>query len=292
MAVGLEAVTAQEEWKQAARGAGNLSELHLTLGNVAQAVDVARQSVEYADRSGANFERVVFRTALAEALHQAGQAAEATKLFAEAEAIQKERQPGYPLLYSFQGYLYCDLLLAHGQREEVHRRAAQTLEWVKRQAWLLDIALDHLSLGCALPPESEEAAAHLNEAVDGLRKAGQDDQLPRGLLARAALRRQRGDFAAAHRDLDEVFALATRSSMRLHLTDYHLEQARLLLAQGDRDKARRHLDTAKQLIAATGYRRRDGEAAELETQLGKPFTPPAPRAPRPSAGRLRGSGGG
>lgn len=196
------------------------------------------------------------------------------------------------MLYSLQGYQYCDLLLAQGEGEEVRRRAAKFFEWRVPSDSLLDIALDHLSLGRASPPGSDEAAAHLNEAVEGLRKAGTEHHLPRGLLARAALRRQRGDFAAAQRDLDEAFALASRCGMRLHLTDYHLEQARLLLAQGEREKTREHLEAATKLIAATGYHRRDGEAAELETQLGKPSTPPAPPARPPSVGRPRGSGGG
>ncbi len=72
MEAGLEAFIPQEKWKQVAISAGNLSGLHLTLGNVAQAVDVARRSVEYADRSGDDFQRLSKRAALAHGLHQAG----------------------------------------------------------------------------------------------------------------------------------------------------------------------------------------------------------------------------
>ena len=52
MRAGLEIVVKQENWKQAAICAGNLSELELTLGEVAEAVEDAQQSVTYADRSG------------------------------------------------------------------------------------------------------------------------------------------------------------------------------------------------------------------------------------------------
>ena len=41
-----------ERWLYAAQAAGNLSELYLTLGEVAEAVSFARQSVDFADRSG------------------------------------------------------------------------------------------------------------------------------------------------------------------------------------------------------------------------------------------------
>ena len=64
------------------------------------------------------------RTTWADALHQAGEAARAQALFEEAEALQAERQPQYPRLYSLQGYRYCDLLLAQGRAAEVRERAA------------------------------------------------------------------------------------------------------------------------------------------------------------------------
>src|ERR1039458_5722461 len=45
------AAVKSEDWKSAAIRYGNLSELHLTLGNVSEAVAAARQSVDFADRS-------------------------------------------------------------------------------------------------------------------------------------------------------------------------------------------------------------------------------------------------
>ena len=108
------------------------------------------------------------------------------------------------------------------------------------------------------------------------------DYLPRGLLARAALYRHTHDFARARQDLQEVFDIADGSGMRLHLTDYHLEMARLLVAeekegvcntplQGTADVGaycirpiQYHITEAERLIAATGYHRRDAELAELQ----------------------------
>ena len=70
----------------------------------------------YADRSGDAFQRMAMRTTHADALHQAGRRAEAEARFREAEQMQAERQPDYPLLYSLQGFRYCDLLLAAAER--------------------------------------------------------------------------------------------------------------------------------------------------------------------------------
>ena len=184
--------------------------------------------------------------------------------------------PEFPRLYSLRGYRYCDLLLDLDRYAEVRERAVNTLEWNDCAAnSLLDIALDHLSLGRAelLAYEADRSgdlaeASTLNQAVDGLRKAGTIDHIPRGLLARAAYFRVAEQYGRARRDLDEAMRIATRSGMRLFECDAHLEYARLELAQGDREAARSHLTRAEELVAATGYHRRDKDLAELKAALG------------------------
>ena len=78
------------------------------------------------------------------------------------------------------------------------------------------------------------------------------DHLPRALLARGT-----------PHNLEEVFRIATRSGMRLYLTDYHLAMAR-------RDKSREHFLKAEALIADTGYHRSDTELESLRQSLGTP----------------------
>jgi len=114
---GLEIRIKQGIWQNAAIIAGNLSELELALGDVAGAVGDAEQSVTYADRSGDAFVRMIMRTTHADALHQAGRRAEALGLCREAERMQAETQPEYPLLYSLGGFRYCDLLLTEAERQ-------------------------------------------------------------------------------------------------------------------------------------------------------------------------------
>ncbi|MEL6896323.1 MAG: NACHT domain-containing protein, partial [Planctomycetota bacterium] len=116
MRAGLEQRIKQEVWKSASVIASNLSQLELTLGRVSSSVESARRSVEYADRSKNTFQRMSKRTAAADALHHFGEFDEAAELFAAAESLQKEQQPQYPLLYSLQGFLYCDLLLENAER--------------------------------------------------------------------------------------------------------------------------------------------------------------------------------
>lgn len=74
-------------------------------------------------------------------------------------------------------------------------------------------------------------------------------------------------FDQARRDLAEAFTIAERGEMRLHLADCYLEFARLSLATGDRDSARKAWETAKVMIEEMGYHRRDGEVAEIGGEL-------------------------
>lgn len=145
-----------------------------------------------------------------------------------------------------------------------------------RSALLLDIALDHLSLGRAAlirvqhegGSDFTDAESHLRRAVEGLRDASAVEFLTRGWLARAELYRVTKDFSKAKRDLDEAMKIALRSGMRLFEADAHLQYARLHLAMGDKDKARASLATGKAIVKDTGYHRRDGAVKELEEQLG------------------------
>ena len=128
----------------------------------------------------------------------------------------------------------------------------------------------------------------LNQAVDGLREAGVKDYTVRGLLARASYHRYGLAFDTqpdpassdavsleqplqdALLDLAEAHDIAQRGGMLLHLTDYHLESARLALTVNQSVhelSANQHVAKARQLIEETGYKRRLPELEYLEQQL-------------------------
>jgi tetratricopeptide (TPR) repeat protein len=236
---------------------GHLSTLKSKLGNLREAVDAARQAVDFADRSGDWFPKLQSRTTLAMALHLSGNFAEAMDFLADAERIQADAEPEYPILYGVHGHRYCEVLLDQGQTEAVLRRASQTLCWEWERGRLQQIGFDHLSLGRAHSAGSADAKHHLDQAVDFLRRAGHLESLPHALLARST-----------PHDLDEVFRIATRSGMRLYLADFHLASARLALTNGDRNQARAHFERAETLVRETGYHRRDPDIEQIHSELG------------------------
>src|SRR6202008_3662086 len=121
--------------------------------------------------------------------------------------------------------------------------SANTLKWDLEHGSLLSRALAILMQGRvhfglavigsegAILDAPHSARAQLDDAVDGLRAAGQRDYLPRGLLARAAFRLCVGDLAESARDLDEVEEIAETGQMRLFLCDLALERSRLMFAR-------------------------------------------------------------
>jgi tetratricopeptide (TPR) repeat protein len=307
MRAGLAMHVKAERWLNAAIPANNLSQLELTLGEVAGAVGDAEQSVIYADRSGDARELLGDITAHADALHQAGRRAEAETRFREAEQMQKDEQPNYPLLYSVTGFRYCELLLAAPERaawqqilslnsqpstinsavsdcRAVSQRAAQTLDWSVNifNFGILSIALEHLTLGRAALYEAilknsdlrllTSDLSHIDAAVDGLRRAGQQVYLPVGLLTRAWQRFLTGARTgpeSAQEDLDEVWEIAERGSMKLFLADIHLHRARLFFREATYpwESPTVDLGAARKLIEQCGYGRRKEELENAEAAL-------------------------
>lgn len=153
---------------------------------------------------------------------------------------------------------------------------------------LLDIALNHLTLGrAALYRAILEHAdfrlptpdlSHIDLAVDGLRRAGPQDHLPRGLLTRAWLRSLTGlrtGPESAQSDLDEAWEIAERGPMPLFMADIHLYRARLFGIMNDELRSTKYpwespqadLAEARRLIEKHGYFRRKEELEDAENVI-------------------------
>ena len=167
------------------------------------------------------------------------------------------------------------LLKFHQVCRKVLKRATVSIEVAHRNNWLADIAMDYLTLGRVYFLETQlkdgydfsKVIDHLDRAVDGMRRAGHQNYIPRGLLARAALRRVQKQYREAWVDVEEVMEIAEQGSMRLFQADGLLESARLHWEEGDAEQARTCLEKAKKMIDEMGYHRRDREVEALEVEL-------------------------
>jgi len=292
----LAAAVDRENWRDASAAADNLSELELTLGDISAAIRDGKSAVAHADGSGQGFLRIVGRAVHADALGKAGRRAESGRLFAEAEAMQAERESDHPLLYSWRGFWYSDELLINAERaawrmvlrdgsapsqslgeacSAVTERAAQTIQIALMANQIVDIGQNHLTLARAalyatILKDQRPGGDHLRQAVDFLYRGGQQDYFCRGLLTRALFRAATGAFDGAREDLDEAYEIAERGPMKLHLADIHLHRARLFGLMASRPAAypwtspRDDLDAAKKLIEECGYGRRREELADAE----------------------------
>lgn len=277
-----------EEWKNASTTAGNLANLYALLGQLDAARRFAVEGVEHADRSQDAMRRSMARTILGATLALAGEPAAAH--FEAAERLQAQARPRTPTLYSAQGHRYCTLLLAPAERaawrrvlglpaddhagdcQAVRARATEALRVATLNGWLVDTALDQLTLGQVElfePTSTHSASGWLQQAVDGIRSAGSLYHIPPVLLARALCRAQRGQHQGAESaqgDLDEAWRIARTGSMALHRVDVHLHRARLFwqITPYPWESARADLAAARRLIEAHGYARRLAELTDAE----------------------------
>ncbi len=302
MRVAAEMAVEQKSWENAVTAYGNLSELQLTLGEVASAVAAAEQAVAHANTSELWEEHMLMLTTLADAQHQQGETALAGQHFQQAEALQQKQQRAYPLLYSLQGFRYCEHLLASAELnawakrlaaaaplnhsdlsaqlcQAVAQRAAQTLVWMNRDshAPVLTIALDHLTMArCALyqhwlgqPSSTDDTPAQATLTTARLHA----DEAVNGL--RAANRQDHLPRGLLTR------ACILHSQGEPQAAERDLAQAqriaqrggmKLHLADVHLTRARlfglpQELAPARQLIEACGYRRRLPELEMAEAVL-------------------------
>jgi hypothetical protein len=120
--------------------------------------------------------------------------------------------------------------------------------------------------------EIQNAQSDIGAAVSGLRRAGVQDFIPRGLLTRAWLRHLTGAGAgpkSAQSDLDEAWEIAERGPMKLHMADIHLYRARLFFREPSYpwESPQGDLAAAEKLINDCGYHRRDEELADAKQAI-------------------------
>jgi tetratricopeptide (TPR) repeat protein len=267
------------EWSEAALAERMLNQMHIAAGQLREAQDFGRRSVEHALQGANTNDRAYARARCAESLHHGGKVKEALALFQEALG------EGDPLPDGFSEFEYCDLLMTLGRDNEAAARADAVIEREAGQKPRQPLwrGLGHLVLGridfsrgLGKPKSSSERTAllgnardHLDRALEGLQAADEQQHLPLGYLARAMLNCAEYRPKEAEEDLAKVRRVAEPSGMLLHLTDYYLVSAVCGLEWGRLSVVAEHLEKARSLIEKTGYDRRGKELKELEDRTAR-----------------------
>jgi hypothetical protein len=116
--------------------------------------------------------------------------------------------------------------------------------------------------------------------VAGLRRAGTQHEIPRGLLTRAWLRFLTGARTgpeSAQEDLDEAWEISERGPMKLFMADILLTRCRLFGSSKSKvqspesdypwESAAADWAAAEKLINSCGYHRRDEELADAKQAI-------------------------
>ncbi len=230
------------------------------------------------------------RSSLAEVHFMLGDLEGANALFEQAKAIDQERHPKPPFLYSQSLFRYGYYLIETGRAQELLSDAGKSEAWGTNgnDTSLLSGAIRSLILGAAHRAVIEsgectsafvdEAEKILDDAIIEFRTAGYADYTVRGLLERAHFYRIRylaEDYGKALEDLDLATFEAERGQMELLYADILLQRLACYLyfwsimsnaeRTNIRGKAAETLKEATDLIEKLHYYRRHKMLVDLQT---------------------------
>ncbi len=279
----------------AAETAHRLSTVYLVLGDLPRARHYSRVSVAHFAGRHPDRRMVYSLCRHGDILQLMGERSEAEATLERAEALNAQIDPDHPARHGVESFWMCDLLIMQVQEslfaaghdrpdvegllarlDEVRRRAMLAIASDLEDAFL--VALHHICIGRAAMLQAllgrrhrlADAGEALDRGVNDLRQSGQQHWLPRGLLARAAFRRESGRLAEAEADILEARKIAEKrrmTPMRLHIADCLIEHARVALAKGDLGAAAEHCRDARLLVDTMRYHSRDSALSAVEAQL-------------------------
>ncbi len=229
-----------EDWNNASNSAESLVNLLVFTRGLEEALEVAEKGIEWADKTDGRHRQVISRSKSGQTYFHLGNLEASLEAFKEAEKIQSEHYKDSPRLRTLAGVDYCSLLLEKGEAEEALDRGGYGLEISARNNWLMQMAMDHLTLGRSLEAlgKKEEAKKELDLAVDGMRRAGKVQYMPIVLLNRAAFFLRCSDLEAARKDLEEAMEIAERCGMVLYEADGLLLSGQYAVSSMQKDKGR------------------------------------------------------
>ena len=270
----LEYRLAEDDWAYAAEIAVNLMEAHHTLGQFESALDIAKQSVEFADRGFAGRQQVRSRAALAIARVHANRPEDALALFDK--SIEKLRWTVRDHLYSEARF---EALLALGRYDDV-LDILEELKWDGNEVSSHMCGIRKFAKARAHVGKADPLSAHYSVelAVPSFRFAGRKDKLPPALILLAELRhdvfcdKAEQELCEALRIAEETGHLVNQLASHISLAKFEANPSLPLKAprgaeSGRVESAASHHASAIQLALQTGGSRWDKALEDVRIRL-------------------------
>jgi tetratricopeptide (TPR) repeat protein len=271
----------------ASRTARHLGFIRAVAGHRSQSIALARESITLLEEQRPALYRLIDRALvmmphqrmssranLGCVLHYFGELEEAEAMFRQAEGIQA-RATRYPRLRAIWGYRYADLLLDLGRFDEADDRfKAAMVDPNEPKGWGEGVFAEPL-LQLGFVRSQIRQADHLDARrewhvavayANAFRGFGERDQkmrldvlVPSFRTALAGVARLSGNLDAAASEVQAARAAAKLAGSRLFNIEISVEEARILLARGQREDAARVLAEADSAEPGIAYRRRELE---------------------------------
>lgn len=245
----------------------NQSETHVIMGDLRHAQFCAREALRLAGTIEV-IPAEQTRNALsymAEALANEGRVGEALAAFEAANALEQALTSGRNVLRGRRGTRWTNLLVRLGHTDRARTLTDANLAICLPNRWAHSIARCHRVLAdeALLGGRVPDAEQDLIRAETVVRRARLYSELPRTLLVRAALERQRGRHDAAEAAIDEALRIAAPRGMRLDHADALVLRGRLRLDRNDPDRAGDDAEAALRIAQDCGYAWAERDALTL-----------------------------
>lgn len=250
-----------EYWRETPIAYCNLAGLSVYLGHLQSCVQAAKAAFNLAQKAkNWNSEKNALCYE-AWALHLLGALPEASTIFKQAEAKERELDPGATYLYALRGSRYTEHLRRLGKRDEARRVIEANLEVCHANHWADDTSRCCRAIGnLYLDAEDfEKASQYYTMALKIAQRITRQDVLIEALLAQGSLQaklppnhvRSSGRFGL--NSLNEALGYALKGGYRIHEADIRVALAWTHQALGNSGAARAEAQQALNMSEEMGY---------------------------------------
>ena len=264
-----------EDWKSVSISYGNLAELYNHLGRLRESAQAAAEALQLARRAEDKLWEGISLAWQAWSAHLHGDLEAAGTAFQQAEALERETDPGKRYLYSLRGIQHADNLRRVGEADYARRVTEANLEICEHYHWADTISMSYRILGdlAADAGDHESARQHYEAALKIARSITRQDVLIEALLTRG---RWQARFTTApgmtcrdygFSDLNEALGYAQQGGYRIYEADIRVALAWSHLASGNVTAAKAEAARALNMSQEMGYHWGKVDAGEVLGRL-------------------------